>query len=418
MLVKKISILNGVAIAIAMVVGSGLFALPGLAIKATDPVTALVGWGLIILLMPSLIHIFSFLGQRQPSSEGLSLYASIGFGSWSRKGTILVTCGTLAVGMPAFFLVGGSYIAKLLEIDPDIWATPCAILLAIVTTAVNLAGLEKLGSINKLVVILVLVTVIALSLHALPMVIRQLDKPNIGDIRNIQVSGIWLAASIVFWAFQGWENLTFGFAEIENPERNIPLIYWLSFLFVAAIYGVFAFVISAAAMQGLNVTGIAGVTGILPAGPFGKFALVVMVLILLANANSWVFGCSRAFYSAAGAGLLPKYLAVTNRQGLPANSLIGALIVYILIMLTMWVLHISEQFSFLMTTQGFILLYGGAILAFFKTASGILNRTIGIAAIIGWGFLMHGFGWMILYPITLLLIGAVLEYRQPERNTA
>lgn len=412
MTAKKLSLLSGTATAIAMVVGSGLFALPGLAIQATDPIAALLGWILIIALMPALIHVFSYLGRRHPSAEGLSLYAGIGLGSWSRKGVILITCGTLAVGMPALFLVGGSYGAKLLGLEP-IWTTPCAIALAMVTTAINLAGLDKLGGINKLVVVLILATVVVISLSALPIAVAQFRRLDPGSLGRVDGHAVWLAASIVFWAFQGWENLTFGFGEIENPRRNIPLIYWLSFGLVALIYGVFAAVISAAALHGMDVAGLSGVSGILPAGAAGKLALLVLVLILLANANSWVFGCSRAFHAAACAGVLPKYFAQRDRNGIPANSLKGALVVYSATLLFMWALQVSEQLSFLLATQGFIVLNGGAILAFFRLTRGIADRAIGIFALGGWLFLMHGFGWMIAYPATLLLIGAVLEYRNP-----
>ena len=414
MLKKKISVLNGVAIAISMVVGSGLFGLPGLAIKATDPVTALAGWGLVILLMPTLIYIFSYLGQRHPSSEGLSLYASIGLGAWSRKGIMLVTCGTLAVGMPAFFLVGGSYIAKLLKVDPNVWAIPGAILLAMATTVINIAGLDKLGAINKLVVALVLATVGVVSAQSFSSAIAEYSRLSLESVKQVTLAGVWLAASIVFWAFQGWENLTFGFGEIENPKRNIPVIYWLSFIFVALIYGAFAAVISAAAFQGIDVAGLAGVASVLSPGIMGKVLLLVMVLILVANANSWVFGCSRAFYSAAQAGLLPRYFSVTNQQGIPVNSLKGALLAYIAVIVAMSALDLSEQYAFLLTTQGFILLYGGAILAFFKNSGGAMNRAVGVLAVAGWMFLMHGFGWLIIYPLSLLAIGAAMERWRPE----
>ncbi|THF56233.1 APC family permease [Pseudothauera rhizosphaerae] len=416
MLEKKISVLNGVAIAISMVVGSGLFGLPGLAIKATDPVTALIGWGVIILMMPTLIYVFSYLGQRYPSTDGVSLYASLGLGQWSKKGIMLVTCGTLVVGMPAFFLVGGSYIARLLELDLSSWATPCAIILAIITTAINVAGVDKLGWVNKSVVVVVLVTATLISVQSLPMAISQYSGIQAEAFDHVSAPGIWMAASIVFWAFQGWENLTFGFGEIENPKRNIPLIYWLSFFFVALIYGVFSAVVSAAALKGMDVASLAGVAGLLPNTLIGKTMLIVMVLILVANANSWVFGCSRAFYSAARTGVLPQRITKTNAKGIPANSLIYALIAYIAVIIVMWRFSISEQFCFLMTTQGFILLYGAAILAFMKLSSGFINRAIGLLAISCWSFLMHGFGWMIVYPFSLLLIGTVMDLRSQKQT--
>lgn len=412
MLKKKITLFSGVAIAISMVVGSGLFGLPGLANRETSPLTALLGWGLIVLVMPSLIYVFSWLGGRHPSSEGISLYASMGVGKWSRPGIMMITCGTLAVGMPAFFLVGGSYIAALLELDATRWSVPCSLLLACVTTAINLRGVEKLGFVNKLVVALVLCVVAYISMQTLASITTAFERVTAKTISTIPLTQIWLAMSIVFWAFQGWENMTFGFDEIENPTANIPRIYWISFVLVSMIYIVFALAIFAGAQQGLNVSGLSGVAALLPGGMWGRAALVVMVFILVANANSWVFGSSRAFFSAAKLHLLPSSLGVLNSKGIPLRMLIAALVTYSLIILTMWYLEIDEHYAFLLTTQGFIILYGGAVLAFMREATKWWQRIIGLVAGASWVFLMQGFGWLVIYPIGLMLVGVLLNSRQ------
>lgn len=411
MLKKKITLINGVAIAISMVVGSGLFGLPGLAIRETNPLTALLGWAFIVLLMPSLIYVFSWLGSRHPSSEGISLYASMGLGNWSRPGIMMITCGTLVVGMPAFFLVGGSYIAALLDLDTVRWSVPCALLLACVTTVINLRGVEKLGFVNKLVVVLVLCVVAYISIRTLPSIPAAFNGVTTKSISTIPLTQIWLAMSIVFWAFQGWENMTFGFDEIENPKVNIPLVYWISFALVSIIYIVFALAIFAGAQQGLNVSGLSGVAALLPGGIWGRAALVVMVFILVANANSWVFGSSRAFFSAAKLRLLPNSLGVLNSKGIPVRMLVAALITYSLVILTMWYFRIDEHYAFLLTTQGFIILYGGAVLAFMREATRWWQWVIGLLAGASWVFLMQGFGWLILYPIGLMLVGVLLKPR-------
>jgi amino acid transporter len=411
MLKKKITLFSGVAIAISMVVGSGLFGLPGLAIRETNPLTALLGWGLIVLLMPSLIYVFSWLGSRHPSSEGISLYASMGLGEWTRPGILMITCGTLAVGMPAFFLVGGSYIAALLDLDTARWSVLCALLLACTTTAINLIGVEKLGLVNKLVVVLVLCVVAYISLRTLPSIPAAFDGVTKNAISTIPHTQIWLAMSIVFWAFQGWENMTFGFAEIENPSVNIPLIYWISFVLVSIIYIVFALAIFAGAQQGLDVSGLSGVAALLPDDVWGRTALVVMVFILIANANSWVFGSSRAYFSAAEMHLLPSRLGVLNSKGIPVRMLIAALVMYSLVILTMWYFKINEHYAFLLTTQGFIILYGGAVLAFMREATKWWQWIIGLLAGASWVFLMQGFGWLVMYPVGLMLAGVLLKSR-------
>ncbi len=408
MLKKKITPVSGIAIAVSMVIGSGLFGLPGLAISATNPLTALLGWGLVVLLMPPLIHVFSWFGRKHPSAEGISLYASMGFGRWSRPGIMMITCGTLAAGMPAFFLVGGNYIALLLDLEAARYAMPCALALACVTTAINLRGIEKLGWVNKIVVALVLLIVGYISIRTFPSIPFAFDGVTSSALADIPIAQAWLAMSIVFWAFQGWENMTFGFAEIENPETNIPLIYWVSFALVSAIYIVFALAVFAGARQGLDVSGLGGVGALLPEGLWGRAALVVMVFILVANANSWVFGSSRAFFSAAELGLLPRSLGVVNSRGIPARMLLAALVMYTIVILGMWHFRVDEHYAFLLTTQGFIILYGGAVIAFLRAARRWWDWLIGALAGAGWIFLMQGFGWMILYPIGLMVLGVLL----------
>lgn len=411
MLKPKITLLNGVAIAISMVVGSGLFGLPGLAIQTTDTLTALLGWGAVVLLMPALIYVFSWLGSRYPSSEGISLYASKGLGEWSRAGIMMITCGTLAVGMPAFFLVGGSYMAALLEVDTAKWTVPCALILAVMTTLINIRGVEKLGAINKVVVVLVLGVVVYICIRSLPSIVQATDSIYWSQVIATPLPQLWLAMSIVFWAFQGWENMTFGFEEIENPHRNIPLIFWLSFGVVSIIYLLFALAVFAGAQQGLDVSGLNGIVALLPGGIVGRVVLVVMVGILVANANAWVFGSSRAFFSAAKLGLLPKKLSVVNRQGIPVSMLIALLGLYTVVIVCLWYFKIEVHYAFLLTTQGFIILYGGAVVAYWREVKTWWQKAIGIIAGLSWVFLMQGFGWLIIYPLGLMVLGVGLERR-------
>jgi APA family basic amino acid/polyamine antiporter len=47
---------------------------------------------------------------------------------------------------------------------------------------------------------------------------------------------MWNVTALLFWAFLGWENLSFSLGEMKDPEKNVPRLYWLSFILVAAIY--------------------------------------------------------------------------------------------------------------------------------------------------------------------------------------
>lgn len=406
MLNKNISITAGTAIAISMVIGSGLFGLPGLAIEATDPLTAFVGWLIVIGIMPPMIQVFSKLGREFPTAGGVTVYASYAFGKWSEAGFTLVICGALAVGMPAFFMVGGAYLVEFLNLNAEVWLLPMSIILAILSTLMNIAGVSRFAFINKFVVVTVIALMIAIALMAFRNLsgevinFEETFSQSIGDIGQI-----WLVASIVFWAFQGWENLSFGLEEFKNPDRSIPIVFWASFALISLIYIVFAMATTLASLSGYNVTGLAGVTALMGEGKLRSVLLVITVLVLVANANSWVFGSSRAFYSAGARGYLPSFLASLNNNKLPIRSLVILLIVYIVVMTVMNLFDIHAKYAFLLTTQGFIILYGASIIAYWKLTSGFISKVIALAALGSWGFLMHGFGPLILYPVVLFLIG-------------
>jgi APA family basic amino acid/polyamine antiporter/amino acid efflux transporter len=323
---------------------------------------------------------------------------------------MLVSCGAFAAGMPALFLVGGSYSALLLGLPPA-WDTPCAMLLAILTTGINLLGAERLGKINGWIVLSIVAVVAFVGIASLPMAAAQYGKLGLHDFSALSLGKVWLAASIVFYAFQGWENMTFGFGEIKDPQRNIPRIYWWSFALVVLVCAWLAIVVSAAALAGHPVHGLSGLAALLPAGPAGRILLGVMVLILFANANACVFSCSRAFYAAAAAGALPRPIAKAGAKGLPANSLLAGLAAYLAVLLAQWHWGFAAAKCFLLSTQCCILLCGAAVLAFIRLSSGWKNRLIACAAIAAWLFLMQGFGWLVAYPLALLGLGALRDWR-------
>lgn len=408
-LVRRVNVYRGTAIAIAMVVGSGLFGLPGLAIGATDHLTALAAWVIVVLCVAPIIHIFSDLGAREASSEGVAGFAATALGNWSRGGFSLIACGALLIGMPAFFLVIGAFTAELFNLDPAVWRGPIGIAFAWASTLLNVRGVQNMGAVNQLIVIFVIVLMVG---------IIGVTAPGLGS-ESAQLSrdllthewdfvAIWTASVIVFWAFQGWENLSFGLGEFEDPKRNIPRVFWFSFLLVVALYLAFAWVVSASFYSGVVVSGLSGVSALLGDGWIRTVLLATMVVVLFANASSWVFGASRAFYSAAELGMLPRAGAKTDASGTPVRALIAAAVVYTVILAVIEFTGIPESTAFMMTTQGFIILYGFSIFAYLRYNSRVVSAwVIALLALAGWLFLMHGFNWLLLYPLALFVIGVV-----------
>lgn len=104
---QNITVFKGIGIAVGMVIGSGLFGLPGLAIDIGGYKTALLGWILAILIVTPMIYIFIKLGMKFPKASGLANYAKIAFGNWGEYGVVAVLSGTYTIGIPALSLIGG-----------------------------------------------------------------------------------------------------------------------------------------------------------------------------------------------------------------------------------------------------------------------------------------------------------------------
>ncbi|AAM05433.1 APC family permease [Methanosarcina acetivorans] len=77
--------------------------------------------------------------------------------------------------------------------------------------------------------------------------------------------------------FLGWENLSFCFGELRDPERNIPRLYWLSFVPVAAIYVLLTLISVGASTTGVSLKGAAGLSSLVLFIPGGSFLIWIIM---------------------------------------------------------------------------------------------------------------------------------------------
>jgi len=116
-----------------------------------------------------------------------------------------------------------------------------AIISILFLTAVNYAGIIFGGFVQTLVTFIKIGSIILLSFLLLAF-----GSGNIGNIYNgfqnmpvmnqsfISVIGLALAGA--FWAYDGWNNVTFVSGEVKNPSRNVPLGLLFGTLIVIVVY--------------------------------------------------------------------------------------------------------------------------------------------------------------------------------------
>lgn len=410
MLKKKINTWNGVSIAIGMVLGSGLLGLPGMAIETSSPVQALYAWLIIILLMIPMIKMFITLGLKYSESAGLAKYAEIAAGKWANYGVTFVLCGAFVIGIPALAMIGGAYASKLLGLEGSLGMHLLAAAILIGSTVINLIGVKVTSFINTISVYMILFTVVILvGYNSNDLVVGVNELLNINsNLSKLDILALWPTLALLFWAFLGWENMSFTLEEFDNPKKTISRVYWMSFVFVSILYFSLALVATGAELNGISTTGINGLYGLIENSKYmGTPILIVMILLIVANANSWVMGASRLVYAAGADNILPRFLGLVNgKNSIPYNSLITMCIAYILIIFCVYILQIKVSSIVLLVSQNFLVLFGFSIVAYFRVVDkNSSNIIVGIMCVAVCLFMLSGFGWYSLYPFVLLLLG-------------
>jgi APA family basic amino acid/polyamine antiporter len=124
-----------------------------------------------------------------------------------------------------------------LEFGPKAVAIICIIFL----TTVNYLGVVFGGIVQTIVTFIKIASIIILSFLLFTSGAGSFSNFNSGfQIPQETITGfftaIGLALAGAFWAYDGWNNVTFVSGEVKNPQRNIPLGLLYGTLIVIAVY--------------------------------------------------------------------------------------------------------------------------------------------------------------------------------------
>ena len=191
----------------------------------------------------------------------------------------------------------------------------------------------------------------------------------------------------------------------------------MSFVIVLALYWLLALTASGASLSGVGVSGAAGLSALFPP----RLRMVMNGLtaaIILANTNSWVFGCSRLVFSGGRDGILPPVLGELDKSQIPRNALVFMGVTFSVIVLSMSFYHAPVSFIVKLVSQNFIVLFGVSVVAFYRSSE-MSFATLAVTALAACSclLLISGFSFLMLYPAILVGFG-FLRYRQMGRARA
>src|SRR5438445_7391128 len=230
-----------VLLIIGTVIGSGIFLVPGLVIKAVGNslVVALSVWlcGGILSLLGALTYVE--LSAMNPAACGLYFYIRDCFGRFPAFlfGWILffvVSTGSIATLAVAF----SNYLGEFVTLGP--WTAKLVSLSMIaVIAAVNVLGTRRSANLQNVttaikVTAIVVIAVLLLWSGNRMQLHSAIAVPSMS--LSARLSGIGLALVSVLWAYEGWQYATFAAGETVNPRRDFPLAFLAGIFTLIGVY--------------------------------------------------------------------------------------------------------------------------------------------------------------------------------------
>jgi APA family basic amino acid/polyamine antiporter len=350
-----------VSLGIGAIIGGGIFTLTGVAAKNyAGPALALsfVIAGFACLLAALAYAEFASIVPVEGSAYAYS-YATVGeliawFIGWNLILEYMMGATTVAVAWSGYFEkllhLFGAKIPKYLTVDPFTYGKLLGhkgpalafnlpgFLIAWVVTGILLLGIKETASTNNLIVALkvgaVLFVIIAGAFFINPdnwhPFIPESIRDESGNIRY-GWSGIFTAATIVFFAYIGFDAVSTQAGEAVNPRKDVPFAIVASLLITTLLYiGVSVVLTGMVSYKELDErapvasafagAGVGWATYIITIAATAGLISVMMVMLL---------GQTRVFLAMAKDGLLPKgifgYIHPTYKTPFRSTLLVGAI---------------------------------------------------------------------------------------------
>jgi amino acid efflux transporter len=413
-LAKTLTLPQAIGLAITLVVGSGLLALPGLAYQESGA-AAIYAWIISILITIPFLVIFANLGARLPGAGGVASFMQSAYSRRASIPTEILLLGTFVVGGPAMVVTGGHYFAAAFGMDEAGVAIGGMVVLLFAGT-LNFLGARISGRVQQILAALLVLMLVAIAGVALLFGARE----GTGIAPISEWTGGISSIGLVFFAFVGWEMLAFTTEEFRNPKRDFPITLAVSFVIVTIVYMLIAVAVQLVlplADESLVSAPIAALLGSTLGVTSQRVIAFIGLVLILANFTSGTWAGSRLVFSSAREGLLPAVLSrVDARTQTPRAAVIATFLSFVPILLVCLAGGVSHGFLFQLAGVNFFTLYGLSVIAYIKLAENRRAQVFGVLAMVLVVIVMYSFGSFLLYPLVLLGAGFAWVHVSGIRN--
>lgn len=298
--------------------GPGVLTLPSLAAAAAGP-ASILAWVVLLAMCVPVAASFAALGARFPDGGGVATYVHRAIGPRAAAVVGWWFYGAVPIGVVSAAWIGGKYVADAAG-WPDAGAGAVAGAVLTVSLVSNAVGLRMSGRVQLLLGGLLAAVLLCAVLAAAPRVSAAHFTPFLPG----GWSSVGSAASVLFFAFAGWEAASHLSGEFADPGRDLPRVTRRTLAVVTVLY------------LGLAVTTI-GALGPAAAGtdtPLTELlatsvgsaarpvAATAALFLTFGAVNSYLAGASRLGAALGRDGAAPRWLAKGGAPGeVPRRSL-------------------------------------------------------------------------------------------------
>jgi basic amino acid/polyamine antiporter, APA family len=308
---RRLGLLASTLAGIGVILGAGIYVLVGVAAgRGGNAIWASFAIAALVAALTGLSY--ARLGRLKPKNAPEFQFLGMAFGripaflaGWLILWATVISSAAVALGF-------GGYLEHIAGIPPLIGT----IGLIILCTLVVFLGV---GQSTALAGVLTIVEVAGVA------IIIAIGIPSIGNVDLLETpagfSGVIGAASLVFFAYLGFEGMANLSEEMKNPERDLPKAMLLAIAISTALYILVA--ISAVSVLGWQVLSESSAPlATVASKVFGAKADILLTVIALCSTANTVllllFASSRAMWAMSCAGVLPGSLcAIGNRRHTP-----------------------------------------------------------------------------------------------------
>ncbi|MDR3189749.1 MAG: amino acid permease [Lactobacillaceae bacterium] len=345
---KTLGVRDLIGLGVGMIIGSGIFVLPG-TVAATTTGPAITISFLIAGLVASLVAMaYAEFATVLPVAGSAYSFGNVIFGEvvgwilgWAIILEYFLAVAAVSTGWSAYFATFVSSLVKIPQaisgpFDPakGTYINLVAVLIIIFIAFILWGGMKESKRVqNFMVGLKIAIIVFFVIVGAFFVKTANLD-PFI-PMRahgSFGITGIFTGTAMVFFAFLGFDGLALSAAEVKNPKKNLPIGIISTLIISGILY----------ALVGLVLTGMVKYTDLNVSDPVAfafnhvgqhwasLFVTIGALIGMFTMMYAALFGASRLLYSIGRDGLVPFVGKINEKTGQPTRALlIGTIVVAI-----------------------------------------------------------------------------------------